>query len=113
MAFRLTEDRVNDERRWRTFVKVQAERIRAIGLGAPVTQSQAHFLDFLEHGYLDHHEDPTATSSWSFDDARLMKLVDLCAAYFNEFGGSFSPMALPHVMYHEALRERLRQPPVS
>ena len=113
MAFRRTKQDATDGRRWRAFTAVHGDAIRTMGLGVAVAGSQEHFVDFLEHGYLDHHGDPAATSSWSYDDARLMKLVDLRAAYFGEFGNAFAPMALPHVRYHEALNDRLRRSPVS
>ena len=106
MSFRRDKQQVADARRWRTFVDAQVELIHALGLDTAVVRSRAHFIDFLEHGYLDHHrQEPSATSSWTFSHGQLERLADLSADYFGEFGEPFDPTALGNLRYHALMRQ--------
>ena len=48
-----------DETEWRSWLKQHASLVQETGLPDIVLQDDDHWYDFLDHGILDHHEDPT------------------------------------------------------
>jgi len=50
--------RLHDETEWGKWRKKYADLIGASGLPELVVSDEDHWYDFLDHGYLDHHEDP-------------------------------------------------------
>ena len=43
---------------WRKWLQRHQLELEACGLPELVTSDQDHWYDFLDHGFLDHHEDP-------------------------------------------------------
>ena len=53
------------ELRWREWLRRNKNVLNECGLPEIVLRSEAHWWDFLMHGYLDHHED---SSVFTVDD---------------------------------------------
>jgi hypothetical protein len=50
---------------WRKWLQIHQLEIEASGLPELVTSNQDHWFDFLDHGFLDHHEDLRTSTSRS------------------------------------------------
>ena len=82
---------IHDDAEWRKWRKEHADLIEASGLPELVVSDEAHWYDFLDHGILDHHEDPL-----HFDvdhltvrqKAFLLQLVGIEASGLNTIVGS-------------------------
>ena len=49
---------LHDDAEWKKWRKENADLIKASGLPELVVLDADHWYDFLDHGCLDHHEDP-------------------------------------------------------
>ncbi len=111
MSFRRNKKSVKRHARWKDFCRTHSECIHQIGLVDAIISDEGRFLDFLEHGYLDHHHDDlSSTTSWKFTHTQMMLFVTLIACYFVEFEEYFLPIALHHALYQKMLCERLEKP---
>ena len=101
MSYRRGKNEVVGQRRWSTFCVDNRDLIAIVDLPSQVVETQERFEDFLMHGYLDHHNDPTKFSVNKLDSAKLEKLKELVDRYFE--AGYLDPglMVLGH-------KERLR-----
>ena len=101
MSYRRSKNEVVGQRRWSTFCVDNRDLIAVVDLPSQVVETQERFEDFLIHGYLDHHNDPTKFSVDKLNSAKLEKLRELVDRYFE--AGYLDPglMALGH-------EERLR-----
>lgn len=50
---------------WRKWILEDQQALNSCGLPLLVIKNEEHWWDFLEHGYLDHHDDP---SGFTVDD---------------------------------------------
>ena len=64
---------------WREWLQRNKDALNECGLSGIVLRSEAHWWDFLMHGYLDHHGDP---SNFTIDD--LSKAEMKCLKEFLE-----------------------------
>ncbi|MBX7221390.1 MAG: hypothetical protein K1Y36_15680 [Blastocatellia bacterium] len=95
MAFRKTKAKTQETIRWQSFCLVQKELLDELGLPFVVLESEAHFADFLMHGYLDHHDDPSQFTVDALADSQRRLLARLIEAYLAaDFG---NPGILPSV----------------
>ena len=101
MGYRKSKNGLVGERRWSTFCIDNRDLIAIVDLPSQVVETQERFEDFLMHGCLDHHNDPTKFSVNKLDSAKLEKLRELVDRYFE--AGYFDPGLM--VLGHE---ERLR-----
>ena|ERR1051326_5058780 len=63
---------------WRDWHKQYADLIAAAGLPEIVVLDEAHWWDFLDHGFLDHHPDPAGFSTQELSvrqKAALLRLM--------------------------------------
>lgn len=80
MSFR-PKHNTDSEREWREWLKQHDDLVTDSGLPDIVLTDQDHWYDFLQHGILDHHYDPTC---FHVDDlsvrqkAALLRLLMTC-----------------------------------
>jgi len=103
MSYRRSQEDVRAARSWSRFIETQKSRITATGLPALVVESATHFDDFLEHGCLDHHPDPSRFSVAPLSEAQYQEFVGLVESYFAAGYAWFTPIAL-----REPDQQRLR-----
>lgn len=68
--------------------------IEAAGLPEAVTESINQWDDFLMHGLLDHHDNPTAFNVDQLSDEQYAALLQFVYSYFARGYEYFTPMAL-------------------
>lgn len=107
MAFSKKKDNGLEKKRWQSFYAQNADLIESLDLPSPVIETQAGFEDFLMHGYLDHHDDPTKFTIDGFDPVKMEKFKKLVDRYFA--GGYFDP-GLMAVGFEERLRLAKKYP---
>jgi hypothetical protein len=95
MSFRRSKQRALESYRWRQFVEQNSARLEASGLPLLIYQSQEMFLDFLIHGYIDHHEDPTRFSVMKLSSFELDLLADIIVDYLHS-GFPNPSIGMPH-----------------
>ena len=69
-------------REWSTFVARNKKVVEAVGLPQVVTESINHWDDFLMHGYLDHHDDPTGFTVDELSEEQYTALLQFVDSYF-------------------------------
>jgi hypothetical protein len=76
MSFRQSKShRHVDDRAWRAWLSHNAAALKAIGLPPEVTLSWAHWIDFLQNGYLEWH--PESNTGFAFDQLSAGQMRDL------------------------------------
>ena len=70
------------------------EVIRAAGLPESVINPISRWDDFLMHGYVDHHDDPSRFTVDELSEEQYYALVQLVESYFAFGYEYFTPMAL-------------------
>ncbi len=81
---------LQDEAVWTKWRKEYADLIVACGVPELVVSDADHWYDFLDHGYLDHHEDPLHFSIENLtvrQQASLLQLVGTEGYGFNSIAG--------------------------
>ena len=88
MGFRRKKSDVTRQRQWKNFLTSNQIIIEQAGLPETVTETLDRFLDFLMHGYIDHHDDPEKFTVNHLDDNEYGELMELlnrfCTAGFIE-----------------------------
>jgi hypothetical protein len=97
MGYRRSNEKVRAARDWNSFVAKNIETIRTAGLPELVTTSIRHWDEFLIHGYLDHHEDPSRFTVDELSEEEYSALVKLVESYFMCGYEYFTPIALRSV----------------
>ena len=94
MTYRKAPQKAAAKRQWARFVSRNQPIITVSGIPAAVFSSIDHFDDFLRHGYLDHHVDPSEFRVDSLNPAQYNALVTLTESYFAAGYEWFTPSAL-------------------
>ena len=94
MGYRKTKETVEAARNWSKFVARNKRFIEAAGLPQVVTESISTWDDFLMHGYLDHHDEPSRFTVDQLSDAQYAALVQAVDSYFVNGYEYFTPKAL-------------------
>jgi mannose-1-phosphate guanylyltransferase len=94
MSYRRKKEEAEANKKWEAFIAENQALISKIGLPEIVIQTQQHWTDFLMHGYLDHHDEPTNFSVDELDKRRHKPLKELAIRYFEAGYSYFTPMAL-------------------
>ena len=94
MAYRRPLAQAGASRRWRAFLAEHQSLVEEIGLPDAVLATESHWADFLMHGWLDHHKDPTGFSVTEISPKRYPQLVELVRLYFAAGYPYFTVMAL-------------------
>ena len=94
MGYRRSTENVEAARNWSTFVARNRRVIESAGLPHVATESIDNWDDFLMHGYLDHHHDPTGFTVDQLSDEQYGALQQLVESYFVSGYEYFTPMAL-------------------
>ena len=94
MGYRRSKEKVGAARNWSTFVARNRRVVEAVGLPQVVTESINHRDDFLVHGYLDHHDDPTGFTVDQLSEERYTALLQFVDSYFASGYEYFAPTAL-------------------
>jgi len=82
--------RLHDETEWGKWRKENAELVEASGLPELVVSDEDHWCDFLDHGYLDHHEDPLSFQIGNLtvrQKAFCLQLIGTEGSGFNTIAG--------------------------
>ncbi len=83
-----------DERDWRAWIEGRQDLVQLAGLPFSVTDTEDHFVDFGQHGFVDHLEDSYPFQSEDLDTVQYAAYRDLIEAYFADGRGRFSAIAL-------------------
>src|SRR5688572_29439816 len=94
MGYRRPKESVEAARNWSTFVACNRIVTEAARLPQVVTESINHWDDFLMHGYLDHHHDPTDFTVDQLSDEQYDALLQFVDSYFAGGYEYFTPIAL-------------------
>ena len=94
MGYRRSKENVEAARNWSTFVARNRRVVEAVGLPQVVTESINHWDDFLMHGYLDHHDDPTGFTVDQLSEEQYTALLQFVDSYFASGYEYFTPVAL-------------------
>ena len=65
---------MEEEKDWRDWLRRHRHLVEASGLPELVLSDSEHWYDFLDHGTLDHHEDPLR---FSVDDLSIRRKATL------------------------------------
>jgi hypothetical protein len=103
VSFRRSPDAVTARAVWRAFLERHASEVAASGLPPAATESAESWDEFLMHGFLS--GDPGGFTVDHLSEPRYLALVRLASAYFAEFQGFYTPMAL-RVADQDALAAR-------
>lgn len=85
MRYRRSSESTEAARTWRRFLDATSALVGEAGLPSAVTESRERWDDFLMHGYLDHHEDPTNFTVKELNERQYDALVRLVAVYLAAF----------------------------
>jgi len=80
-------------RRCRAFCDQQRDLICRSGLPEVYVEKESMFMDFLMHGYIDHHADTHEFSVEGMSPAEQQAFESLAREYFRSGYGYFQPMA--------------------
>jgi hypothetical protein len=94
MGYRRKKQEAKEKRRWNSFVLKNESLIRETGLTMPVIETEDHWADFLMHGCLDHHEDPTRFDVDELNEKQYEKLKELIRKYYEAGYTYITPVAL-------------------
>jgi hypothetical protein len=94
MGYRRSKENVESARNWSTFVARNRSAVETVGLPQVVTESIDHWDDFLMHGYLDHHDDPTGFTVDQLSEEQYTALLQFVDGYFASGYEYFTPVAL-------------------
>ena len=86
MAFRRNREVASQRRDWDRFCQDHIDEIRRIGLTEPVIRTRERFVDFLMHGYIDHHDDPSGYSVHQMWDEQHRLLAEFTSRFMAKFG---------------------------
>jgi len=105
VGFSRWKHRSQAARAWAAFIDRNTSAVRAAGLPEAVTASVARWDDFLMHGRLEHHDDPTAFAIDQLSESQYAALTLLVESYFVAGYEFFTPEAL-RIEDQRALRAR-------
>jgi hypothetical protein len=94
MAYRRPPDQASAAKTWAAFLAANRGLIEGSGLPTSCTESREHFDDFLMHGHLDHHADPTRFAVEALNEDQYGDLTLLVEAYFTAGYDWFTPLAV-------------------
>lgn len=95
-----------DNLKWKKFKQEQSSLIESSGLPLDYTQKESIWIDFLMHGYIDHHKDEigyTVEEMAKNEYENFKKLID---KYFQSGFDYFIPMALSNLEEQNVIREK-------
>lgn len=90
MSYRPKSDSL---RRWKIFRDQHRALINGSGLPEAYIEKQPMFMDFLMHGYIDHHTDSRRFTVEDMSPAEHQAFESLVREYFRSGYGYFQPMA--------------------
>jgi hypothetical protein len=90
MSYRPKSD---STRRWQTFRDQQRALINESCMPEAYVEKESMFLDFLMHGYIDHHSDTRWFSVEDMSSAEHQAFENLAREYFRSGYEYFQPMA--------------------
>ncbi len=94
MTYRRSKQRADTGREWRTFLELHYALVAAAALPEAILETRERWDDFLMHGYLDHHEDPSRFTVDMLSSAQLQAVRALAVVYFGDRGADYTPLAI-------------------
>jgi hypothetical protein len=94
MTYRKSPQKAAARREWDRFVGSNQPVIASTGLPDSIFSSIDHFDNFLSHGCLDHHLDPSSFRVEALNSTQYDALVTLTESYFAAGYEWFTPVAL-------------------
>ena len=98
---------LHDEAEWREWCKKYAGLIASSGVPELVVSDADHWYDFLDHGYLDHHEDPPHFSVENLTVRQQASLLQLVGTDVSGFGSIVGLGLVANLI--SAVKERYRE----
>jgi len=105
MSFRRKKEEALEARRWREFVEANADLFQQSGIPHAIYSSRDLFDDWLMHGYIDHHEDPTHFFVGQLATEQMECLIEAAARYLRA-GFPDPGIGLPLAGSREEIRRR-------
>ena len=105
MSYRKTKEATQAKKQWERFVSDNLVLISKTGLPEIILYTEQHWTDFLMHGYLDHHDDPTQFKVDEMSKKEYESLKELVRRYFEAGHSYFTPMALS-IEHQQEMRGR-------
>src|SRR5688572_26712795 len=96
MGVRRTAGDTQAGQQWRAFLGRHESLVATANLPGWIVQTRERWDNFLMHGYLDHHDDPSGFRVESLSDRQLAALRTLAERYFAETDADYTPIALAH-----------------
>ena len=94
MTYRKSPQKAAAKCEWDRFVSSNQPVIASTGLPDSIFRSVDHFDNFLSHGCLDHHLDPSSFRVEALNSTQYDALVTLTESYFAAGYEWFTPAAL-------------------
>lgn len=94
MTYRKSPQKIASSRAWDSFVTSNEPIIAATGIPESVFRSVDRFDDFLSHGSLEHHTDPSNSRVEALSGDQYSALVTLVESYFAAGYEWFTPAVL-------------------
>ena len=94
MPYRKRKEKFYNKKRWKLFVDENKEFFQNAGLPLSIIEDEEYWIDFLMHGYLDHHENPLRFNVKQLNEKQYNILKELVCKYFGVGFSYFSPIAL-------------------
>lgn len=92
--------------KWNSFKLQQSQLIESCGLPLDYTNQESIWIDFLMHGYIDHHKDEIGYSVDDMTTTEYENFILLIHKYFESEFDFFIPMAISDINEQNLLREK-------
>jgi hypothetical protein len=104
MSYRKRKESFYDKKRWKSFIEENKEWFQNVGLPLSISEDEEYWVDFLMHGYLDHHENPLRFNVKQLNEKQYSILKELVFKYFSAGFSYFTPIALSSLDQNEIRR---------
>lgn len=106
MKFSKSSNNKSDRLNWKKFRQEQSRLIETSGLPLDYLENENLWIDFLMHGYIDHHPDSIRFTVDDMNELEYDHFKRLIDAYFSYGFEFFTPMALSSLNEQGILREK-------
>jgi hypothetical protein len=82
MGYRKSKNNVHEKKLWDEFIDENKKLILSTGLPLAYIEQKEMFLDFLMHGYIDHHEDEHSIALDEMNNEQKKRLIQVIVKSF-------------------------------
>lgn len=106
MGYRHRHDPSEEDKTFRAWLKENRALVEETGLPDFILQDWDHWGDFVDHGFLDHHDDPTAFTPDDLSARQKVALLELLRTWPNFLTSHLGLKVIGGVI--EAFRQRYK-----